>query len=123
MVAGNDKKTIGITPSGKRILSDLMKTEQFSTEIDAAKFALAVAVKRGAALGAAEGADTKWNIGTVDPDQSLRLIIESLYQDVTEPYRVIESLIDQGLNFVDAGPGIPPDLHTFLFDSRHPTAT
>lgn len=118
MNLASDKRTIGVTQSGARVLADLMKTEQFATEVDAAKFAMAVAIRSGVGAGSVEGADTKWNVGTVDQDQSLRLIVESVYDNVTEPYRLIEHLMNQGFALLDAGPGIPPDVFATMFEQQ-----
>lgn len=120
MSSVSDKRTIGVTQNGARVLADLMKTDQFATEVDAAKFAMAVAIRSGVEPGATEGADTKWNVGTVDQDQSLRLIVEAVYENVGEPYRLIEHLMDQGLRRLDAGAGIPPDVFATLFEHKSP---
>ena len=116
MTSANDKKTVGVTRKGARVLADLMKAEHFATEVDAAKFAMAVAIKAGVSRGVAEGADTKWNVGTVDQDQSLRLVIASLFDEVAEPYRLVEYLMDKGFELLDRGPGIPPDVYSLMFD-------
>lgn len=105
-----DKKTIGITPRNQPILKRLVSEGTFSTENDAAKFAFALAAKNGVAPGTAEGADTKWASGSFDSDQSLRLIVGAMYDDTTEPYRLIECLINRGLELMDKGDGVSPDV-------------
>ena len=110
-----DKRTIGVTPGNQRVLDALMSTGTFATENEAAKFAFAVAAKRGVETGTADGAGTKWNVGTFDHDQSLRLVVESIYEDVEEPYRLVEHLINAGLTLLDAGDDIPPDVFIEMF--------
>ena len=47
-----------------------------------------------------EGTTTKWNVGSFDPDSQLRSLIDALYLDVDQPYRLLEFLIDDGLHRV-----------------------
>lgn len=108
-LAGGDKRTIGITRANERSLAALVAAGGFSSELDAAKFAMAHAIEQGAEVGTVEGASTKWNIGTVDADASLRALIESLYGMVAEPYRLIECLINEGLRLLDNG-DVPPNV-------------
>ena len=67
-----DKKTFGITKANANTLAQLVAAGRFGSELDAAKFALAYAIKSGVQNGSAEGAETKWNVGSVDPDGSMR---------------------------------------------------
>lgn len=95
-----DKKTLGITPSSDKTLQTLVHEGAFASELDAAKFAMSFAIRAGAPQGVTEGATTKWNVGTVDPDQSLRAIIEAIYPDENEPYRLVEYLMNEGLRLI-----------------------
>jgi hypothetical protein len=107
---GGDKRTIGITSSNERALAALIQAGNFGAELDAAKFAMAHAINHGIEAGSADGANTKWNVGTVDPDGSLRALVESLYSDATEPYRLIEHLINEGLKLLQSADSAPPDV-------------
>jgi hypothetical protein len=60
-------------------------------------------------------ANTKWNIGTVDAAGSLKALVEALYPDVTEPYRLIEYLINEGLRLLNVRDAVPPDVVGLLF--------
>jgi hypothetical protein len=111
----NDKRTIGVTASSERVLVELVNAGHFGSELEAAKFAMAYAASREIPSGGVEGANTKWNVGTVDADSSLRAVIEALYPACSEPYRLIEHLINEGLKMLDAGPGLPPDVAGVLF--------
>lgn len=111
-----DKRTIGVTNDNERLLSDLVASGHFGSELEAAKFAMAVAVKRQTQIGSAEGVGTKWNVGTVDPDGSLKSVIEALYPAAPEPYRLIEYLINEGLKQLGSADGLPPDVVGVLFD-------
>lgn len=108
-LGSGDKRTLGITSANERSLAALVAAGGFSSELDAAKFAMAHAIEQGTEIGTIEGASTKWNIGTVDADGSLRALIESLYGAIAEPYRLIEYLINEGLRILDSG-DVPPNV-------------
>lgn len=112
---GSDKKTIGITKSNAPLLAELVSAGQFGSELDAAKFAMAYAVKAGLTAGATEGAETKWNVGSVDPDGSMRSLIEALCPDAGEPYRLAEHLMNEGLKALAAKISGGTDLYDTLF--------
>ena len=116
-----DKRTIGITSANERTLDALIQAGNFGAELDAAKFAMAHAISRGVEPGSIEGANTKWNVGTVDPNGSLRALVESLYGDATEPYRLVEHLINEGLKLLETGDSVPPDVVGLLFAAGRDT--
>lgn len=113
---GTDKKTIGITKANHGALLKLVQGGQFASELDAAKFAMAYAARNGVAAGRAEGADTKWNVGSVDPAGDLREMIVSLYPDSDEPYRLMEYLMNEGIDAL-AKSSETPDVYGALFQN------
>ena len=110
-----DKRTIGITSANEAVLSGLVSEGLFASEIEAAKFAMAYAIEAGIARGTTEGAGTKWNVGSVDYDGALKAVIESLFADEGQPYRVVEHLMNEGLRLLDTGNALPPDVAAVLF--------
>lgn len=113
-----DKKTIGITKTNASALMELVSAGRFGSELDAAKFAMAYAMKTGVPSGSTDGAETKWNVGSVDPDGSLRSLIEALYPEVSDPYRVMEYLMNEGIKALsESAPG-SGGLYDTLFPSR-----
>lgn len=92
-----DKKTIGISKANSAALNTLVAAGRFGSELDAAKFAMAYAVKLGLPAGTADGTETKWNVGSVDPDGSLRSLLEALFPTSSEPYRLAEYLMNEGI--------------------------
>lgn len=110
-----DKKTIGIAKGNLAALAALVESGKFASELDAAKFAMAYAVRSGVSAGATEGADTKWNVGSVDPDGSLRSLIEALYPDATEPYRLAEYFMNEGVKLLAGTPVGNIDVYDALF--------
>ncbi len=110
-----DKKTIGITKANANALAQIVASGHFASELDAAKFAMAHALRRGVRSGNTEGAETKWNVGSVDPDGSMRSLLEALVPGTPEPYRLAEHLMNEGLKFLAAGPITAADLYDVLF--------
>lgn len=119
--AGGDKRTIGITRANEHSLAALVHAGGFASELDAAKFAMAHAIEQGTEIGTADGANTKWNVGTVDSDGGLRALVEAIYGVIAEPYRLIEYLINEGLRLLDTG-DIPPNVLK-LIPPQEKTAT
>ena len=97
-----DKRTIGVTEAADGVLAVMVEQGHFSDAIDAAKFAMALAISSQANAGdlTVEGTTTKWNVGSFDPDSQLRSLLGALYPDVDQPYRLLEFLIDDGLHRV-----------------------
>jgi hypothetical protein len=114
----SDKKTIGITKANATALLQLVSAGHFASELDAAKFAMAHAIKGGVQSGTAEGAETKWNVGSVDPDGSMRSLLEALFPDVDEPYRLAEYLMNEGIKLLVAKVGGTADLYDTLFGAH-----
>ena len=113
-----DKKTIGITGSNEHVLASLAAEGLFSSEIEAAKFAMAYAIETGIGRGMTEGTGTKWNVGSVDSDGTLRAVIEALFPDEDQPYRLIEHLMNEGLRSLDKGSALSPDVAGVLFATK-----
>ena len=104
MAMAEDKRTIGVTETADEVIGLMVKQGHFADGIDAAKFAMAVAINASAGEGkqdlTVEGATTKWNVGSFDPDSQLRSLITALHPDTTQPYRLLEFLIDDGIRRV-----------------------
>lgn len=97
-----DKTTIGVTVENQRTLDTIEEQGNFEDQMDAARFAFAYAIRRNIEPSPAEAASTKWNVGSFDPDRSLRAVIEALFPDQETPYRAIEGLINEGLRLLQA---------------------
>ena len=118
----NDKKTVGITSANERVLGALVAEGLFGSEIEAAKFAMARAIDNGVERGTAEGAETKWNVGSLDPDGTLKAVVQALYPEETMPYRLVEHLMNEGLRSFDTGDSLPPDVAGVLYSIGRPTS-
>jgi hypothetical protein len=110
-----DKKTVGITKANASALMELVSAGRFGSELDAAKFAMAYAIKSGVPSGSTDGAETKWNVGSVDPGGSLRSLVEALFPEVSDPYRVMEHLMNEGIKALTQGTAGPGNLYDTLF--------
>ena len=111
----SDTKTVGITKLNAPALAELVSAGRFASELDAAKFAMAYAIKSGVTRGSTEGAETKWNVGSIDPDGSVRSLVEALCPDVPEPYRLAEHLMNEGIKMLTAQFSGGADLYDVMF--------
>lgn len=110
-----DKKTIGITKGNAPVLAELVADGRFGSEMDAAKFAMAFAIRKGVPAGSTDGAETKWNVGSIDPDGSIRSLLQALYPAAPEPYRLMEHLMNEGLQALVQEGGRTIDVYEALF--------
>jgi hypothetical protein len=95
-----DKKTIGLTDSGKATMEQMVEVVGFKRDMDAAKFAFAFAVEQGCEPGPIEGTGTIWNVGTLDEGGDLKALIQNLYPQTQFPYRALESLMNTGFGLL-----------------------
>lgn len=73
----------------------------FNEQIDAAKFAMALAIEEGHDPDRVNHVETVWNTGSFDPDGEIRDLIKALYPDVDQPYLALEYFINQGFRILD----------------------
>jgi hypothetical protein len=99
-MAATDKNTIGVTSKSQKVLDQMTEAGVFAEEQDAAKFAMAIAVRHGMQPGEVSGASTKWNVGSFDTDGQLRNMLPIIFPALKTPYRALESLIDSGLGII-----------------------
>jgi hypothetical protein len=92
-----DKKTIGLTLESRSVMERIMDKGFFRDQKDAAMFAMAYAIKQGLHPANAESTNTIWNVGSLDPDGEIRVLIGNLFPDASTPYRVVESYVNAGL--------------------------
>jgi hypothetical protein len=112
----DDKKTIGLTPENRSVMDRIMEKEFFREQKDAALFAMAYAINQDVVAGNCEGANTIWNVGSLDPEGEVRSLVGNLFPDVVLPYRLTEHLINAGLALIGARMAADPglDLTDFL---------
>jgi hypothetical protein len=97
-----DKKTIGLTDANKVIMDQVVEKAGFKLDMDAAKFAFALAVHRGSEPAPVEGVGTIWNVGSFDEGGDLKALIQNLFPNADAPYRALESLMNTGFSLFAA---------------------
>lgn len=111
-----DKVTVGLTAEASEVMERLMETELFVQELDLAKFALAFAIQKGVQPGSSyPELTTKWNIGSLDPNGSLRKLMQIIYPGIESPTRAIEFLVNEGLRLLQEDLGKMPNATELVF--------
>lgn len=97
--------TIGLSEAGNDKLDALKESGVFAEKMDGFRFAVALALAQGAIPPELKDRSPFLNIGSLDPEQTLRRAVETLMPDQlteTTPYRLIERLAEWGVNELDA---------------------
>jgi len=92
--------TIGVSETGNEKLNELIENGIFAEKIDGFRFAVALALAQGVIPDEIAKRKPFLNVGSLDPDQTLRKAVEALMSeqlDGTTPYRLIERLADWGV--------------------------
>ena len=99
----DDKRTLGVTTEGADALEEIMQTGWFAEEMDAYRVAISLAFANDLTKEPAEmtGVSTKWNIGTLDPDNVLRSMVLALAgEQIDRPYAYAEARAAVGLVYL-----------------------
>ena len=99
----DDKRTIGLTARNRDVIEQMTASGFFKDQMDCAKFALSVAINSNAPSTQVEGAETVWNVGSLDPDGEIKSLLPALFPGTETPYRLAESLINSGLDIIGRG--------------------
>jgi hypothetical protein len=91
--------TIGLTDESKSTIEEVKP--YFNEQLDASRFAMALAIEEGLEPGRSKNASTVWNVGSFDPDGEYRDLINALYPEVERPYKTIEYFINEGLTMIE----------------------
>ena len=93
--------TIGLSEGAHEKLKRLQEDEHFRELLDGYRFAVGLALAQRVEPPEVQKRTTIFNVGTVDPDQSLKRSIEALMGDRvrdTSIYRMAERLAEWGVN-------------------------
>lgn len=93
--------TIGLSEAGDAKLDELKELGIFAEKMDGYRFAVALAIAQGVVPAEIGKRKPFLNIGSLDPDQTLKHSVEALLDEQlkdTTPYRLIERLADWGVN-------------------------
>lgn len=93
--------TIGLSESAHKKLKWLQEEQHFRELLDGYRFAIGLALAQRVNPPDVEKRTTIFNVGTIDPDQSLKRSIEALMGDrvrETPVYKMAERLAEWGVN-------------------------
>jgi hypothetical protein len=99
-VSASDLINVGLSEAADDKLEELKSLGIFADKIDGYRFGVSVALAQGALPGELVKRKNLFNIGSLDPDQSLRRAVETLMPEALEEttvYRMIERLADWGV--------------------------
>lgn len=93
--------TIGLSEGAHEKLKRLQEEQHFRELLDGYRFAIGLALAQGIEPPEVQKRTTIFNVGTVDPDQSLKRSIEALMGDRVQDasrYKMAERLAEWGVN-------------------------
>ncbi len=100
-----DLITVGLSDAANAKLDYLREQGYFAEKIDGYRFAVGLALAQGVIPPEISRQVTFLNVGSLDPDQTLRRAVEALMPDQvaeTTVYRLVERLADWGVNDLHA---------------------
>ena len=100
-----DLINVGLSDTGNDKLDYLREQGYFAEKIDGYRFAVGLALANGVMPPELPKRVTFLNVGSLDPDQTLRRAVEALMPDQlaeTTVYRLIERLADWGVKDLHA---------------------
>jgi hypothetical protein len=99
-MSGPDLINIGLSEAGNDKLDRLKEMGYFAEKMDGYRFAVSLALAQGVIPPDITKRTTFLNVGSLDPDQTLRRAVEALLNDQMEgttAYRLVERLADWGV--------------------------
>lgn len=104
-MSNTEPTTIGLSASAHQKLKRLQEENHFRELLDGYRFAIALALTQGVEPPEVRKRTTIFNVGTFDPDQSIKRAIEALMGDrlrETPAYRMAERLAEWGVNEISS---------------------
>jgi uncharacterized protein YfkK (UPF0435 family) len=99
-MSGNDLINVGLSQASNDKLDELKELGVFADKIDGYRFGVSLALAHGAIPGELIKRVNLFNVGSLDPEQTLRQAVEALMPNElaqTTVYRLIERLADWGV--------------------------
>jgi hypothetical protein len=100
-VSTSDLINVGLSEAANDKLDELKELGIFAEKIDGYRFAVSLAIAQGAYSSEIVKRANLFNVGSLDPDKTLRTAVEALMPrelEGTTVYRLIERLADWGVN-------------------------
>lgn len=104
-MSATDLINVGLSEAGNDKLDELKELGYFAEKIDGYRFAVSLALAQGVMPPEIDKRVTFLNVGSLDPDQTLKRAVEALIPqqlEGTTVYRVVERLADWGVNELHA---------------------
>src|SRR5437588_3727107 len=92
-----DVVTIGLTEQSHGVLQRLKDEQAFPEMVDGYRFAIALAINRSLIAQEQTRMTTIFNVGTLDPDGTIRNMISELFPEMPNPYSVAQRLAEAGI--------------------------
>jgi hypothetical protein len=99
-LSSTDLINVGLSEAANDKLDELKELGYFAEKIDGYRFAVGLAIAQGVIPADINKRTTFLNVGSLDPDQTLRRAVEALMPsqlEETTVYRLIERLADWGV--------------------------
>ena len=99
-----ESSTVGLTKMAHDKLKRLKNDGHFGELQDAYRFAISLAIAQGiepSSVSSEGSRTTIFNVGTLDPDQSIRIAIKAIYPEdckTESSYKIAERLAEWGVN-------------------------
>jgi hypothetical protein len=104
-VSTSDLINVGLSDRANENLDDLKERGIFADKIDGYRFGVSLALAHGAIGGDLIDRKNLFNVGSIDPDQLIKIAVEALHADLLKEntvYRLVERLADWGVNELHA---------------------
>jgi len=104
-MTATDLITVGLSDKGNNKLDYLREQGYFAEKIDGYRFAVSLALAHGVIPPEISKRITFLNVGSLDPDQTMRKAVEALMPELlveTTVYRLVERLAEWGVNELHA---------------------
>ena len=99
-MSASDLINVGLSEAVDDKLAELKEMGVFADKIDGYRFGISLAIAQGVIPGELVKRVNLYNVGSLDPEQSLRRAVEALMPSALEEttvYRLIERLADWGV--------------------------
>lgn len=92
----SERRTVGATERGRRVLKWLQDQQVFPQEMDAYRFAIALGITIGKRTPLV-GRQTSFNVGSFDKDESVAALVQAFMPvEAAHVYRAAEELAESG---------------------------
>src|SRR5688500_8132982 len=95
-----DVTTVGLSESAHATLQAMKDVRMFAEMRDGYRLAIAVAIAKNLVADPPPKKTTFLNVGSLDQDGSLRMVLTELFPDEARPYALAERLAEAGMGVI-----------------------